>query len=258
VAVIPEVVPVICMAVGHRYPDVYIAKLESMLRRQMPVPFRLTCIVDRPRRLPPTVELLDASAWGMRREGMRVTTDKVRLFDAEAMPYPEFLYFDTTLVIQRDLSPLLEFAFGSDRELVVVKDWNYDCYNTCVMRIRTGGDLGVVCREFVEGKTYPRRNPGDQDFVHASIGANGLADRVELFPTDYVVSYRNARALNRTDPAAALAYLEKGIIVKLFGKPKMHQLLNPFYRFFSIRLADRQNGRADSEFWVRELRDRWR
>ncbi len=254
---IPERVPVVCVLVGHRYPGDYVTKLESMLQRHMPVPFDLWCAIDRPRPLPPSVRKIDASGWGMRAEGMRVTTDKLRLFDADAMPFPEFLYLDATLVIQRDMGDLLDYAFGRPEELVVVQDWSYDAYNTCVMRIRPGGDLAAVPRAFREGKRYDQRNPGDQDFVTAYVREQGMENRVALWRPDDVVSYRNARRRHRTDPEGAYEDLRRGTIVKFYGSPKMHEILNPLYRF-RLNLFGGKEGRADASFWVRELAERWR
>jgi hypothetical protein len=251
VRTIPAEVPVVCVAVGHRYPVKYVWKLESMLRRHMPVPFSLTCVVDRPRKLPDSVHVVDARGWGLRREGMRVTTDKLGLFEPGRLPFDEFLYLDTTLVIQRDMRSLLEFGFGRDEELVVLRDWNYDAYNTCIMRIRTGGALSEIPRAFREGVTYPWRNPGDQDYVTAYVRDKGLEDRIAIWPEEMVVSYKNAREVHRTEPAAAYRMLESGTIVKFYGKTKMDQLLNPLYRSFKMK-------GPDARFWVRQLAEHWR
>lgn len=244
-------IPVVCMAVGARYPDRNVAVLHSMLRRHVPGPFSLTCVVDRERRLPEGVRTVDARDWGLRREGMRVTTDKLGLFESGRLPFDEFLYLDTTLVIHRDLGPLIEYGFGREEELVVCQDWNYDAYNTCVMRIRTGGALAQIPKAFRAGVAFDQRNPGDQDFVTAFVRDRGLESHVALWREDDVVSYKNARALNPTDPTAAHAMLERGTIVKFFGKTKMHELLSPVYRAVKMRGADRS-------FWVRELREKWR
>lgn len=229
-----------------------------MLKRLVGRPYTLWCIVDRPRELPDDVKVIDASTWSMRRPGMRITTNKLRLFDREALPFHELLYLDVTLLIQKDMGPLLDFALGREEDLVILKDWNYECYNSCVMRIRHSDAMQVVYDTFESGKEYPRRNPGDQDFIYACIQDKGLQDHVAIFPEEMVVSYRNARTINRTDPKAALDYLEQGIIVKFFGRDKMHQVLNPLYRFFKIRLRKGGNGAKDWNFWVDKLRQRWR
>lgn len=256
---IPDSVQVVCMLVGGRYPNAYLARLDSMLRRNMHVPYELSCIVDRPRPIPPGVKTIDASRWTqMRRQGMRVTTNKIRLFDPEAIPFDEFLYLDVTLVIQKDMRPLLQYAFEREEDLVIVKDWNYDCYNSCVMRIRKSDQMRGVYDAFVEGKTFKYRNPGDQDFLHACVQDLGLQDRVAFFAPEHVVSFRNLRDLHRTDPEAAYRAIEKGIIVKFFGKPKMHQVMNPIFNLFRIRLRNGLNGQKDAKFWAKELREHWR
>lgn len=248
---------IVCMAMGDRYPNLYVHKLHSMLKRFVNRPYTLWCIVDRPRPLPDDIKIIDASKWTMRRPGMRITTNKIRLFDREALPFDEFLYLDVTLLIQKDMTPLLDYAFGREEDLVILKDWNYDCYNSCVMRIRQTDAMQTIFDTFESGKEYPRRNPGDQDFIHACVQDKGLQNRVALFPEEMIVSYRNARTINRTDPKAAHDLLEKGIIVKFFGRDKMHQVLNPLYRLFKIRLRKGGNGASDWKFWVEELRARW-
>lgn len=255
----PDPVQVVCMLVGDRYPDVYVPRLANMLKRHMHVPHVLTCIVDRPRPLPPGVKALDASQWSqMKREGMRLTTNKIRLFDPETIPFDEFLYLDVTLVIQKDMRPLLAYAEAKPEELVIVKDWNYDCYNSCVMRIRRSESLAKVYEAFVAGKTYAFRNPGDQDFIHACVRDLSLEEHVAFFEPDHVVSFRNIRDRHRTNPEAAYEEIRRGIIVKFFGKPKMHQVADPLYNLFRIRLKNPSYGAKDARFWLKELREHWR
>jgi hypothetical protein len=174
------------------------------------------------------------------------------------VPLREFLYLDVTLVVQKDMRPLLEFAFGRPEDLVVVKDWYYDCFNSCVMRVRQTEALAQVARAFQEGKTYSFRNPGDQDFLHACTRDLGILDRVAFFEPEHVVSYRNLRNLNRTDPADAYTRIGAGTIVKFHGRPKMHQVLNPYYNLTRIRMKNLTMGRRDSRFYVKELRQNWR
>lgn len=258
-AALPNPVQVVCMLVGDRYPNLYLPRLANMLSRHMHVPYVLTCIVDRPRPLPPGVQSIDASQWSeMHREGMRLTTNKIRLFDPDTIPFQEFVYLDVTLVIQKDMRPLLEYAFGREEDLVIVKDWNYDCYNSCVMRIRTSDAMRRIYTAFVEGKTYPYRNPGDQDFIHACAQDLGLQKHIAFFEPDHVVSFRNIRELHRTDPQAAYEAIRKGTIVKFFGKPKMHQVADPMFNLFKIRLKNLAYGSKDAGFWLKELREHWR
>jgi hypothetical protein len=256
---IPKDVNFLCMQMGDRYPDVYVSRLFNMLRRHVRQPFSLTCIVDGRREIPPEVRTIDASRWSqMRREGMRITTNKIRLFDEEVIPFAEFLYLDVTLVVVKEMTDLLAYAFGRPEDLVIVQDWNYDCYNSCVMRIRSGGALRQVYEAFVAGKTYPHRNAGDQDYIHAAILDHGLQDRVALFRPQDVVSYRDARTVARRDREAGYRELSSATIVKFFGRPKMHEILDPIYNLTKIRLRNPSYGWRDATFWVKELREAWR
>lgn len=255
---IPNPVPIACMLVGDRYPLIYVERLHNMLSRFCPVPFELICFTDRPRKFKAPVKQISIASWtDMLRPEMRPTTQKIRLLQQGVLPYPEYLYMDVTLLIQKDFLPLLEFAFNDPADLVILQDWNYDCYNSCVMRIRQGPALEKVYEDFMAGAEYPRRNKGDQDFIHASIKAQGLQDRVAIFPKEMIVMYHNARRINKTDPKAAYELLDKGIIVKFFGWAKMHELMNPIYRLRKIRWK-KDRGPADAKFWIKELKERWR
>src|SRR5690242_5906513 len=203
------------MLVGEGFPDVYVWRLARMLDRNLRSPYRLHCITDRPRCLPHSVNQIDASTWSdVRRDGMRITTMKIRLFDPASVPLEEFIYFDLSLVIQRDLSCLLAHADSQREELVIVRDWNYDVFNTCVMRIRHCPELYSVYRAFADGMTYPHRWNGDQDFTSACLKDHGHEDHVAFFEPHHVVSYRNLTFLHREDRTAAYDAIKEATIVK--------------------------------------------
>ncbi|PQV65383.1 hypothetical protein B1R32_101123 [Abditibacterium utsteinense] len=248
-----ETLPVVCLAVGDAYADQYVSRLYGMLQRHCPQPFTLLCYSDRDRIVPPEVQMRDCSTWSeMLRPAMRPTTRKLRFFDGKTVPFDEFLYLDITLVIHRDMTSLLDYAFTQLQDLVIVRDWFYPSYNSCVMRIRRGS-LSVFCDAFVAGETYPHRIAGDQDFLSACIEAKGLQDQVATFRPEDVASYKLLRRLNRRDSDAAQRAVEAATIVKFHGKPKPHQVLDPFFNFFRMRLKNRD----DANFFRRELRREW-
>lgn len=243
--------PVVCLATGDLYgrADQYINRMYSMLRRHCPCPFTLHCFSDRPRRVDRAIQIRSCAEWKPAPHPQpHATTAKLNLFNAEFVPFAEFFYLDLTLVIRRDMSSFLERAFGAPEDLVVVNEWYYPCYNSCAMRIRRGA-LQSIYDDYASGTIYPQHNPGDQDFIHAHIAARGLQHRVALFAPEQVVSFKKARHLQRTDPAAARRMVENATIVKFHGTPKMHQVAHPFYQLFkSSRLL----------FFKRELYRNWR
>ena len=247
---------IVCLAVAD-VPCGYVERLESMLHRHMPVPFDLTCAVDRDRQLPVSIRTLSVVDWPPPRAGMRPTTYKLSLFDPNRIPFDEFLYLDTSLVIRRDMTDLLQFAFGQPQDLVAVRDWNYDAYNTSVMRIRHSPDLTKVIRAYEAGKELDQRIPGDQDFVTGVVRQQCLESRVATFPEGMVACFGAARRLAKTDRRAAYAALEKATIVKFNGTPKMHQLIDPRYRLRQV-LETKNPLHRRAWFWVREARQLWR
>ncbi len=253
---LPRRIQVVCLAVGELRNE-YVVRLESMLRRHMPLPFDLACASDRSGGFPRSIRLLDVGGWPPPRAGMRPTTYKLSLFDPARIPFEEFLYLDTSLVIHKDLSALLEFAFGQPHDLVAVNDWNYDTYNSSVMRIRQTEALAQIPRAYEAGKEFAQRVPGDQDFMTGVLRANGWEDRVTTFPEGMVQSYGVARGAAKRGWSVGRALLEEATIVKFHGPPKMHELLDPRYRLRTI--VDKGNPwHRKAWFWVRELKTRWR
>ena len=228
-----------------------------MLVRHMPVPFDLTCLVDRERDLPADVRTIDVSDWSPPRPGMRPTTYKLGLYDPVLVPLGEILYLDTTLVIQRSLGPLIEFAFSQPHELVACKGLSYDAYNSCVLRIRQGGALAAIPQAYRAGTVFEQRVPGDQDFSTGMIRRHGWEDRVTRFPDGMVQSYVESRWAEKRRRGAGKKLLRAATIVKFNGHPKMDELLDPGYRLGQVRRKGNPLHR-NAWFWVRETRRHWR
>ena len=257
---IPSSIPVVCLATGeaHGATDLYVRRLHSMLRRYSPVPFSLICYSDRKRQVPREVEVRSCQGWTeLMDTAMRPTTLKLGFFDAEKVPFDEFLYLDLSLVIRRDMSELIKFAFNSSSDLVIVNDWHHPSYNSSVMRIRRGA-LQTIYDGFSAGQRYSQKVRGDQEFIFSHLRALALQDRVELFPESLVVSYKNLKALNRTNPQAAQNAVEAATIVKFHGRTKMHQLLSPLDNLRYVRkFRFSRQGQQDAHFFVKELSRHW-
>lgn len=251
--------PIVCLALGDFYGlgDQYVSRMYEMLGRHCDRPFQLYCYTDRARRLPAAVETRDCAGWSeLDRPGMRATTRKLGLFNPAYLPFEEFLYLDLTLVIRSTMRPLLEFATGSDKDLVIVDDWHHEGYNSSVMRIRPQ-PLRFVYDAFVVGERYPQKVLGDQEFLHAVIARRGAQARVDLFPAGQVISYKQAVRTGRRDPGLARRMVDEAVIVKFHGEPRMHEAFDPFHHFWRIRLRDWAHGRWRSPVPTRELKLEW-
>ncbi len=253
---LPEETPILCLAVGALTED-YVTKLESMLRRNFPRKFRLICITDRPRPLPSSIQTIDASQWPGPRPGMRPTTYKLFLYDRQRVPIPEFLYLDTSMVIRADMSPLIQFADAQAQDLITVRDWNYDAYNTSVMRIRQTDRLAEIPKAYEAGETFVQRVPGDQDFVTGLVRTRGFEDNVTTFPDELVACFGAARKASRRGSGKGQEMLEQAVVVKFNGRPKMHELIDPRYRLRQI-LETRNPLHRRAWFWVKETKDLWK
>jgi len=258
---IPEPLPVVCLAVGDALNDLYVTRLYNMLVRNVPVPFTLTCITDRPRNIPGDVATLDCSGWDhMVRAGMRPTTRKLRLFDEQAIPFTEFLYLDTSLVIRKDMGALLQDAFSRPQDLVISGGMSNPGYNSSVMRIRPA-PLRFIYDSWLSGDVYEQIVPGDQDFIRGAVAAKGRESQVALFAPGQIVSYRLTRTLGHNDPDEARRRIEGATIVKFHGRDKPHQVLDPVYNLFKLRLRHLRRlreGAYDAAFFRNELRRHWR
>ncbi len=257
-----QVTPVVCMAFGaFPYADKYIDCLLGMLTRHCPAPFRLICYTDRPRAVHRDIEQRDCSAWPeFDVQGMPAFMRKLGLFNPAYVEFDEYVFLDLTLIIRKSMQSLFDFAFSRQEDLVMLQDWHHDCCNSSVMRIRPR-QMRFIYDAFISRELSPFSFPGDQDFIHAIVAAHGQQHRVALLPDGMVISFKHTVRIGRRDPTQTQPVFEAATIVKFHGRPRMHQVFNPIYRLFRIRLRDLAKGRWHrpvSPGELRELQSHWR
>lgn len=254
----PRPVQFVCVAIGDLYgmAESYVNALYQMLTRHTGRPFVLACVTDRRRTLANDIVQIDCTNWNeLRARGGRATRIKLGLFNPQYVQSEDFIYLDLSVVVRASLAPLLDFAAESSAPLVIVKDWYYDGYNSSVMRIRNRS-LNFIYEEFVAGVSYPGKIPGDQDFITGSVRAHGTA--VDCWQADQVVSFKHAIRRGLSDPAGSRAEINDALIVKFHGRPKMHHVFNPVYRFFKYGLRYLARGQLRYPFDITELGRNWR
>lgn len=228
----------VCLTIGQMdgIADLYVSRLWSMLQRHLHQPFKLHCFTDVPRQVPEEILQHDCGSW---RRFMgpddHVTCHKLCLFAPELVGLTEFFYLDLSIVIQQDLDDWVSRSLNRPEDLLIVDDWNYDCYNSSVMRIRPNA-LRVVHDHFARGGRYPARVPGDQDQIWGCVAAHGLQARVGLFEPADIVSYKTLRRLGRREPTTARNAFADALIVKFHGHPKQHDALKFGYHLFKVVL----------------------
>lgn len=174
----------VCIQVGSKYGDEYPNKLQSMLERWVEEPFVLTCCCDHDRPLHPKIHIVDCRSWAL--QGSFV---KIKLFDGASFPN-EFYFLDQSIAIKSPLSPLLKLCRGSKQDIIAMRDWNYDCLGTAVMRVRPSNLTQGIYDSYVNGVRYRGKSSaiGDQDHVDAYIEDHGLQDHVGYIQQEWVAS----------------------------------------------------------------------
>ncbi len=250
--------PIVCMAFGNvALADLYVTRLHDMLERSCPLPFRLICYTDQPRNVPADVEQRDCGGWSeFDHQGTPAFMRKLGLFNPAYIEFDEFVYLDLTLVIRQSMQALLGAALSASEDLVIVKDWHYDCYNSSVMRIRPR-PMRFIYDAFISGERFAQVLPGDQDFIHGVVSSRQAQHRVALLPEGCVASFKALVRIGRRDPALARRLTEQATVVKFHGRPRMHQAFDPVHHFFRIRLRDWAHGQVRSPIPVDELRSHW-
>jgi len=237
---------VVCVNCGEKYGDIYVDRLYAMVSRHLHVPFDFTCFTDRPRQISGEIIQFDTTPWAL-----RGWFNKLKLLDAPAMPYDSMLFFDISLIIKADLQPLVDYV--QDHPFVIVRDWHYDCFNSCVMWITGHDRTQQVWAEYMAGTVYQTRHHGDQDFIHAVFRANGWLASTCTFPPSWIVSYKNLRRTRRFAPTESAQLLDGALVLKFHGFPKPHELLMPEVH---IALSKRLFF-FDSQYLVPQIRDWW-
>ena len=212
-----QIVSVHC---GEKYSDLYLDRLYGMVTRHMPAPFAFTCFTDRRRKVSEHIQQVDCAGWGL--SGW---FNKLKLFDKSAMPFESMLYLDLSLIVKADLTPMVDFV--RQHPFVIVRDWHYDCFNSCAMWITRTARTQQVWDDYAQGITYRTRHHGDQDYIHAVFRAHGWLPETTCFPESMIVSYKNLRRMRRSQPQRSEELLADSIILKFHGFPKPHELLMP-------------------------------
>lgn len=246
-----------CVATGLLYgrAEQYINALYGMLSEHFQRPFELRCYTDRPRAIDERIRQMDCTSWReFQAAGTHPTDFKLGLFNPDYAQCDELFYLDLSLIIQSDLTPLVDYAGQCPEGLVIVKDWFYDGYNSSVMRIKPR-EMKFVYDDYVAGIKYPMHIAGDQDYIH---GATQLRPGVvTLFPAGHVESFKRLIRAGMSAFGAVKASAEQAMIIKFHGRPKMHVLFASGYVFFKYRLRYMLHGHWRLPVDVSRLRRAW-
>ena len=144
-----EPLQIVCIQAGGKYSDEYPNKLQSMLERWMQEPFELTCCCDHDRPLDPKIKIIDCRNWGL--QGSFV---KLKLYDRAVFP-SEFFFLDQSLAIKSSMAPMLQLFRETKKDLIAMRDWNYDSLGTSVVYLRPSDITQGIYDSYMSGVRYP-------------------------------------------------------------------------------------------------------
>lgn len=236
--------------VGQRYPDLWVARLASMVARNLPAEHNFIVYTDRKGSevLNKALTIHSAANQTLFVKDLQVGNlagffGKLRLFDQSLTGTNPFLFLDSTLIIRSSLLPLITISQGSSASIIGVRDWNYPILNSSVMWCRPDANTQTVWEAWSQGRYASTEFPGDQNFIYHTLCETKLLDTLAYWPEGLVSSYKVLRKLARCNPEAAKLQLETSVILKFHGRPKpeevMHPWRNPLYTFLRHPLHPR-------------------
>lgn len=226
----PAPLQVVTVQTGHRYPDLWVARLAAMVARHLPEAHRFLIYTDRPdpgRFTAPSARHQQLEVRDLEGGALRGYFGKLRLFD-QALTGPDpFLFLDTTLVIRASLAPLIAIGRRSGASVTGVRDWNYPILNSSVLWCRPDAHTQAVWDSWQQGRYADIAFPGDQNVIFHVFNEQAPA-AMAYWPPGLVSSYKTLRKLAKRDPDAAQRQLEASCILKFHGRPKPEEVLHPW------------------------------
>lgn len=173
---------VLCLKHGTKYSYDYVNKLNSMVSRNITLPYRFVCLTDDPQGLDPSITVLplprNLSGWWC----------KPYMFSKDLPLKGTTLYMDLDVVISGNIDKLFTYspsAWCTIRDFTRAMRPKWEKYNSSVIRFNYG-QLDHVWKTFEQNPQYHmRRHFGDQDFLYDV--AKGTAT---LYPDSWIQSWK--------------------------------------------------------------------
>ena len=243
---------------GHRYPDLWVNRLASMVARHLQEAHRFIVYTDRPepgRFSAPKADHQQLQVHDLQGGSLQGYFGKLRLFDQALTGSDPFLFLDSTLVIRSSLSPLVQLGRPSPASVIGVRDWNYPILNSSVLWCRPDAHTQAVWDSWHQGRYAGTAFPGDQNFIFHVFSQNAPT-ALAYCPKGLVSSYKALRKLAARDPLAAQQQLDSSCILKFHGRPKPEEVLHPWRHPRSTILRQPLQPRLWS-YLADEIRSHW-
>lgn len=138
-----EVVNVLCMKWGTKYPADYVNRLYSMVARNIRRPFRFVCLTDDNSDLSENIEFFPLPELSVNLDGPERGWNKLSVFSQELYDLKgKVLCLDLDLIITGDLDDLFDYPGA----VMIIKDWvkRDGTGNSSVYRFEVGAHPEVL------------------------------------------------------------------------------------------------------------------
>lgn len=179
-----ELVNIVCVYYGLKYPIDYVQVLYNMVQRNITVPHRFICFTDHIK--PQKLLSNDIEFRKFKHNDYEGWWNKMQLFTEEANLQGPCLYFDLDVVILNNIDDMC--TFGNEHTFGVINDFNPNSglYNSSVMKFNNE-NAHEIWRQFQIHKTELMQLQGDQN-VMSKIVKNW--DNKLVMPDDWTYSYK--------------------------------------------------------------------
>lgn len=181
-----DVVTVVCLKWGDKYPAEYVNRLYRMVNKHLSREFNFVCITENAEGLYPEITIASLE----QEEGLTGWWYKLQLFKKNAYGLSgKILFMDLDTVIVSSMDALFEFAAN---DFTIIKDLQKGkVYNSSLFCF-TANTQQQIWHSFLADKdNIMQRMHGDQDWISETV------KEAKLWPSQWVVSYKkqcNARA----------------------------------------------------------------
>lgn len=196
---------VACLKTGTFYGPEYVNKLYNMVKRNLTIPFRFTCITEDPKGISSAVEIIPLPY-----NGLSGWWNKVQIFREDVFKEGTVLFLDLDLVILKNIDRLFTYETGS---FCIIKDFlrlfgDNTKFNSSVFRFEAEQHHDIW-HEYIKRKhSIETRCHGDQDWLELYKGTEFVT-----WPLEWCMSYKWEVIKLNTLP-------EDCMIAVFHGKPK--------------------------------------
>ncbi len=228
-----ELVNVLCMKWGTKYPADYVNRLYSMVARNMARPFRFVCLTEDGVGLDDNIDVFPLPQSAVNLAGPERGWNKLSVFAADLYGLSgKVLCLDLDLIITGSLDDLFDYP----GEVMIVKDWikTDGTGNSSVYRFEVGAHPEVLAKFEKSFDSIKKTYRNEQEYLSAELLAKGA---LKYWPDEWCRSFKRHCIKPFSFFLARETVIPKNARIIVFhGKPDPHEAIvgvsGKWYRHF--------------------------